>query len=685
MPPTDELILMGNEAIGRGLVEFGCHFVSAYPGTPSSEILPSVVRFKKDADWDLYTEWSINEKVALETALAVTYTGKRAACAMKQVGLNVAADPMMSAAYIGVIGGFIIVSADDPGPHSSQTEQDTRLFAMLAKMPVFDPASPAEARDMIGLAFEYSEKYEIPILLRPTLRICHARQNIALKKPQNIERRADFPRNPLRWAATPKFRLGLHHEVNAKLAKMAAELCSDERLNRIERPRDKAPLGIIAAGISSAVTTDVLGEMGRLDQTPLLRIATAYPFPEKLVNDFIDQCDRVLIIEETDPVIEMQIRDKSKISGRLDGTVPSAGELMPEVIAQILEGVLDQTRGKATMVQVPDQPPMRRPSLCPGCPHRASFYAIRRAFPDGIYPSDIGCYTLGMNMGGVDTCHNMGAAISFAASFAHAYRLDGTKKPVIATIGDSTFYHSGLAPLVNAVYNDVRFVLVILDNEITGMTGMQPTPEFGITADGPDRPGMSVPLEELIAGCGVKHIVEADPYDVKNFSKVLKKAYQAAMEPEGTVAVVIARHPCVAHRRAEGVPDPIKVEIIQADVSAAKAFIDDPDKKCLDCNQCLLVCPVGAVTRQGDKDFQIDADKCVSCRQCAEACPVNIIHLEPAGACVGCGYCRTQYECPALIAGPGGRTLIDRRICVDCGLCRFVCAHHAIVVAGEEK
>ncbi|MBU0513182.1 MAG: 4Fe-4S binding protein [Proteobacteria bacterium] len=685
MPDTNELILMGNEAIGRGLVEFGCHFVSAYPGTPSSEILPAVVRFKRDADWDLYTEWSINEKVALETALAVTYTGKRAACAMKQVGLNVAADPMMSASYIGVIGGFVIISADDPGPHSSQTEQDTRLFAMLAKMPVFDPSSPAEARDMIGLAFEYSEKFEIPILFRPTLRVCHARQNIALKKPQRIERRAAFPRNPFRWAATPKFRLGLHHELNDKLERIAAELCVDERLNRIDRPRDKAPVGIIAAGISSAVTTDVLSEMGRLDETPMLKIATAYPFPEKLVNDFIDACDRVLIIEETDPVIEMQIRDKSKITGRLDGVVPSAGELMPEVVAEVLESVLDGAGGGSTLVQVPDQAPPRRPSLCPGCPHRASFYAIRRAFPDGPYPSDIGCYTLGMNLGAVDTCHNMGAAISFAASFAHAYRLDGQKKPVIATIGDSTFYHSGLAPLVNAVYNDVRFVLVILDNEITGMTGMQPTPEFGVTADGPDRPGTAVPLEELIAGCGVKHIVEADPYDVKTFSKVLKKAYQAAMEPDGTVAVVVARHPCVAHRRADGVPDPVRVEIIQDGPAPAKATLDDPDGKCISCNQCVLVCPSGAVTKRGDKDYVIDDEGCVSCRQCAAACPVGVIALEPAGACVACGYCRTRYECPALIVGPQGTTIIDRRICVDCGLCRFVCAHHAIQVAGEEK
>jgi indolepyruvate ferredoxin oxidoreductase alpha subunit len=685
MPPDDELILMGNEAIGRGLVEFGCHFVSAYPGTPSSEILPSVVRFKKDADWNLYTEWSVNEKVALETALAVTYTGKRAACAMKQVGLNVAADPMMSASYIGVLGGFIIISADDPGPHSSQTEQDTRLFAMLAKLPVFDPASPAEARDMIGLAFEYSEKYEIPILFRPTLRVCHARQNIALKKPRQVERRATFPRNPFRWAATPKFRLGLHHELNAKLAKMAAELGADSRLNRVERPRDHAPAGIIAAGISSAVATDVLSEMGRLDEVPLLRIATAYPLPEKLIADFMDTCDRVLIIEESDPVIEMQIRDKSKISGRLNQTIPSAGELTPEVIAGILENFLGGAEGPATLVQVPDQPPMRRPSLCPGCPHRASFHAIRRAFPDGVYPSDIGCYTLGVNLGAVDTCHNMGAAVSFAASFAHAFALDGQKRPVIATIGDSTFYHSGLAPLVNAVYNDVRFILVILDNEITGMTGMQPTPEFGVTSDGPDRPGKSVPLEELIAGCGVKHIVEADPYDLKNFIKVLKKAYRASVEPDGTAAVVIARHACVAYRRNEAVSHPVPVEIIQADVSPVGAMMNDPDKKCLSCNQCVLVCPVGAITRRGDKDYVIDEDKCISCRQCAETCPVNIIDLEPAGACVGCGYCRTQFECPALVARPDGRTVIDRRICVDCGLCRFVCAHHAIVAVGEEQ
>lgn len=677
MSQERELILMGNEAIGLGLVEAGCHFMTAYPGTPSSEILPAVVRFKREAGVNIYTEWSINEKVALENALAVSYTGKRAACAMKQVGLNVAADPMMSAAYIGNIGGFIVVSADDPGPHSSQTEQDTRLFAMLAKLPVFDPSSPAEARDLISVAYDLSEEFQIPVLFRPTLRICHARQNVTLKKPSVPDRQANFQKNPFRWAATPKFRLDLHHQLNDKLVKIGRKF-DDDALNPIVNPMDNAPLGVIAGGICYSIVTDVLAEMGILEKTPILKVTTAYPLPIDRVNRFIDTCQTVLVLEETDPVIELQIADKTKIRGRLDATVPSAGELLPEVIAGVIENVSGAQSGASTVISVPDQPPMRRPSLCPGCAHRAAFYAIRKAFPEGIYPSDIGCYTLGMNLGAVDTCHNMGAAISFASAFDHAHLLDGRKKPVIATIGDSTFYHSGPAPLINAVYNDSRFVLVILNNETTGMTGMQPTPEFGVTADGPDRPGKAVDMKALVAGCGVKHIAETDPYNLADFTKKLKKAYAAAREEDGTASVIIARHPCVAQRRAEAVPDPVPVEIHLGEFTRNKPVFTNMAEKCVDCVRCLLVCPSGAITQAGEKQYLCDEAKCTSCRQCAEVCPVQIIELRSPGVCVGCGYCRTNFECPAIVPSPAGTMYIDRRICVDCGLCRFVCANNAI-------
>src|SRR5512139_34330 len=267
-------VVLGNEAIARGLVESGCQFFAAYPGTPSSEILPAVVRFKKENNLNLYVEWSTNEKVAFENALVAAYTGKRAAVAMKQVGLNVATDPLMSAAYIGTIGGFVVISCDDPGPFSSQTEQDTRFMAMFAKVPVFDPANPREAQQMLPIAFELSEKYQIPVILRPVLRVSHAQQTITFNPIHKVERKADFQRNPQRWSATPRFRFLLHKQLNVKLQKIAEEFNSMTSLNFVERDREKTPLGIIAGGIGYAIARDVLTELDLQQEIPILKIGT---------------------------------------------------------------------------------------------------------------------------------------------------------------------------------------------------------------------------------------------------------------------------------------------------------------------------------------------------------------------------------------------------------------------------
>ena len=609
-------ILLGNQALGRGLVENGVQFMTAYPGTPSSEILPAVVHFGKEVDPPPYCEWSVNEKVALETALAAAYTGKRTACAMKQVGLNVALDPVMSAAYIGVIGGMIIVSADDPGPHSSQTEQDSRLLAHFAKLPVFDPDSPAQARDLVAPAYALSERFQIPVMLRPTTRVCHARQNLTLRKPKVLKRPAEFQRDPFRWAAIPKMRLALHLALNEKLAQIAEYLAGQKKLNIWHAPaRPKAKLGILASGVASALARDALMEQGLPvgdGQIPFLQVAAPYPLPLAPVKELMDSCAKVLVIEETEPVLEMLAPSPQKLLGRRTGHVPSAGELTPEVMAEVLARVLKERRiktpkPKGKPVSVPDQPPMRRPNLCAGCSHRAVFYALRRAFPKGVYPSDIGCYTLGMNQGGVDTCHDMGASVTFAASLSRAFAADGKDVPVAATIGDSTFYHSGTAGLINAVYNGARFVLVILDNETTSMTGMQPTPESGLTADG--HPGRAVDLMALVKGCGVSQVEEVDPYDIPGFIKTLKKAHKYTQEPKGSVAVIIARHACAAQRPKDAVPKPVKVRI---------------------------------------------TDKCNAC-----------------------GVCLTRFNCPALYAGPE-KTEIDRSWCVDCGLCVYVCPQKAI-------
>ena len=692
----EEKVVLGNEAIARGIVESGCHFFAAYPGTPSSEILPAIVRFKKENNLDIYVEWSINEKVAFENALVASYTGKRAAVAMKQVGLNVATDPLMSSAYIGTIGGFVIISCDDPGPFSSQTEQDTRFMAMFAKVPVFDPANPKEAQKMLPIAFDLSEKYQIPVILRPVLRVSHAQQTITLNPIINIERKASFQHNPQRWSATPRFRFILHKQLNQKLKNISEEFNSMTFLNFIEHDKDRTALGIIASGIGYSIARDILSELGLQEEIPVLKIGTPYPLPAEIVESFIEKCDHALILEETEPVIELQIPDKSKVIGRLDGTIPNEGEMLPETITHVISDlcrkfsipVLEVTSTAPLEKMVAELGlPIRRPTLCSGCAHRASFFAFKRAFPKGIFPSDIGCYTLGMNMESVDTCHDMGAAVTFASGFYQAYHQDGKEIPIIATIGDSTFYHSGAPGLLNAVYNGAKFILVILDNSITAMTGMQPTPESGVTADG--HPGKALSIEELVKGCGVKYIRVVNPYDIKGLIREAEKAYNYNLQKEGGMAVIIARYPCIINQKEQLKVNPIKVDIrhipppekglpqVKSGEMPQSLLPVVQEETCCQCDTCVIQCPEGAISRIGDS-YVIDYNKCTGCRVCAQECPTSAIDMPAVGACIACGYCLKRFECPSLIRGEDGRVKIDRLTCVDCGLCVEVCGQEGI-------
>ena len=568
MPNGDKRVLLGNEAIARGIVESGCQFFAAYPGTPSSEILPAVVQFKNEHRLNLYIEWSVNEKVAFENALVASYTGKRAAVAMKQVGLNVALDPLMSSAYIGTVGGFVIISCDDPGPYSSATEQDTRFMAMFSKVPVFDPASPKEAQQMLPLAFELSEKYEIPVILRSVMRVSHAQQTIAFNSIPKADRKAIFRRNPQRWSATPQYRFLLHKQLNLKLQKIAEDFNSMLSLNFIEHDLEKAVLGIIAGGIGYAIVRDILSDLDLQENIPILKIGTPFPFPTRVVEAFIQKCDQVLILEETEPVIEFQVRDKSKITGRLDGRIPNEGEMLPETVTRVITDLC-----KKFSIPVKEFPstltlesmvaglglPVRRPTLCSGCPHRAAFFALKQAFPNAILCGDIGCYTLGVNMDAVDTILEMGASITFASGLYQAYHQDAKDVPIIALIGDSTFYHSGTQGLLNAVYNGAKHVLVILDNSIVAMTGWQPTPESGVTADG--HPGHPLSIEELVKGCGVEYLQVVNPYDIRGMIREARKAYQYTRKQNGGMAVLIARYPCVTHQKEILKVNPIRVDI----------------------------------------------------------------------------------------------------------------------------
>jgi indolepyruvate ferredoxin oxidoreductase alpha subunit len=619
-------ILLGNVAIARGLVESGCHVVTSYPGTPSSEIIPAVVEFKRELGLKTYIEWSTNEKVALDIALAASMTGKRAAVAMKQVGLNVASDSLLSSAYTGVVGGLVIISCDDPGPHSSQTEQDSRFYAMFAKIPVFDPSSPKEARDMVKDAFDVSEEFQIPVLLRPTIRISHGRQSVELRSPQVLKRQARFEKDPERWAATPRYRLILHTKLNQKLQKIQDKFEQNSRWNCEVKSSKSVALGVITCSASFAVLMDLIEDLHLKGIMDVLKIGTPYPLPQKKIRDFILRHKKVLVIEEPDEVIETQIVDKRKVIGRLTGHVPPQGELTPEVIHSILAKVLSKLK-LARLSPVTDPKlegliqdldlPVRRPTLCAGCPERAAFFAIKKAFPRAIHPSDIGCYTLGLNLKAVDTVLDMGAGITMGSGFYQAYHQDQNDIPIIATMGDSTFYHSGTASLINAVYNNSRFILVILDNETTAMTGMQPTPGSGLTADG--SRGGKVPLEDLIKGCGVRWIRTIDPYEVKKLIKLLKQAREHTKKKDGGMAVIIARHPC------------------------------------------LIRYP--------------------------EVWQENRVEVMITSACNGCMYCVDFFECPALRPHEKEKVVeIDRILCIDCGVCVNVCPRKAIVpVRTKEK
>lgn len=594
-------LLMGNEALARGLLECGCAVATSYPGTPASEILSSLVAWRAASEADLHAQWAINEKVAFEISYAASMTGLRSAVSMKQVGLNVASDPLMSAAYMGCRGGFVVISADDPGPHSSQTEQDSRLMAMMAGIPVLDPFSPAQAREMVHLAYDLSETFSVPVMVRPTTRVCHARQDVALENPVRLCRRASFERNPSRWAATPRHRLTLHRELEKKLRRLAAYARSAPVLLNPVAPREDRT--VVASGVAAAHAAEILRDLGLWRKIPLYQVLQPFPLHRRFIARVLARYREVLVLEEPSPVIEMQLADRCRVRGRMDGRVPSVGELVPEKIHEILAlfAGLGLSRGRAW----PPSAPGRRPTLCAGCPHRAAFFAMKRAAPKGIYTSDIGCYTLGINLGAVDTCLCMGAAIGQAAGLYQAFRDHADRPDVIATIGDSTFFHAGIPALVDAVVQGVRFVLMILDNGTTAMTGGQPTPASGLGACG--EPLGSVSIEAVVSGCGVRFCKVGDPYDVKDFTGLVREAVRFAREKKSP-AVVISRHPCplMGGRSGEG----------------RRAAVVLVDETCDGCGYCLkqFECPALALDDRTGK-VRVDSFFCRGCGVCLEVCP----------------------------------------------------------------
>jgi indolepyruvate ferredoxin oxidoreductase, alpha subunit len=584
--------LLGNEAIAHACIESGVDFVSGYPGTPSSEVIDTL-RIQPDRAY--YIEWSVNEKVALENALAAAWCGVRALCTMKHVGLNVAADPLMTSAYTGVTGGFVIMSADDPFAHSSQNEQDTRCYAHFARVPCLDPASIEEAHDMIRPAFELSEEFGLPVIFRPTTRICHSKGDVELGPVVAGSRKGEFHKDPRQYVVIPAHTRVLHKKLNEKQPALRKRLV-EKGFNRYEI---RGKTAIIASGIGATYVQELLP-----DGVSFMKIG-AYPIDEEWLGEFVRKHEKVLVIEELAPEVEETVRQVAgcvPVFGKKNGYAPYEGELSPPVVAAIMVKAGFLKKNPFAPAEPVQNLQVRPPILCAGCLHRGTFYAIRKVFKDAIYPSDIGCYTLGLQLGVVDTTICMGASITVASGIAHS----GETRDVVCTIGDSTFLHTGIQGLMNAVYNGANMTVVILDNRITAMTGHQPNPNTGITACGVDTPPVS--LDAVCRACGVTFVESVDPYDITGMVNVLQEA-----KKRRGVKVIIARQMCVITARRAGVKrgryavDPETCTGCGTCVRFGCPAIEFADEKarinelCSGCAVCAQLCPAGAILREGKK------------------------------------------------------------------------------------
>ncbi|MDR2115455.1 MAG: indolepyruvate ferredoxin oxidoreductase subunit alpha [Planctomycetaceae bacterium] len=586
-------LLSGNEAIARGAYEAGVTLAAGYPGTPSTEILENIAAKYKET---IYAEWSPNEKVAFEVAAGASLAGARVITTMKHVGLNVAADPLMTLSYLGVVGGFVAVVADDPGMHSSQNEQDTRHFARFAKIPIFDPSDSEEAKEFMKLAIQLSEEYCTPVILRSTTRVSHSRGVVGEQPRQESGRSINFEKNPPRFVPIPLWARQMRVRVEERIQKLQ-QAGTNSPANKIIR-QDKT-LGIITSGIAYQYVREVF------PNASVLKIGLPFPFPDELIKMFAASVERLVVIEELEDFLEEHIKSLG-ISCIGKQIIPKIGELSPDILIErknLIEGNIDsnidsnnkvianQPESKNILPELPGRPPV----LCPGCPHRGIFYALGRL--DVIVTGDIGCYSLGVfpPLSRLDTILCMGGGISLA----HGMDKAGNPKKIVGMVGDSTFFHSGITGLLDIAYNKGRSTIIVVDNRITAMTGHQDNPGSGKTLMGEATNEASI--EEIGKACGIKNVRTVDPRDFKTVIAVLKEATES---PEAWL--LVSKAPCPLHLR-QSLGRPLRVI----------------EEQCRKCNACLkLGCP--GLEKVGDQ-IRINEYLCAGCDLCKNVCPAKAI------------------------------------------------------------
>ncbi len=582
MESTITRLLSGNEAIAWGAYDFGVQVASAYPGTPSTEILENLARLD-----DVYAEWAPNEKVALEVAVGASLGGVRALASMKHVGLNVAADPFFTASYIGVNGGLLIVSADDPGMHSSQNEQDNRHYALAAKVPMLEPADSQEAYEYVGRALEISEQYDTPVLLRVTTRVSHAK-GIVKRTAGRIKHRKEqgFVKNPSKFVMVPNYARRRHDAVEERLIRLQ-ELSETIPINRIEWGRRE--VGIITSGVAYQYAREAR------PRASFLKLGLSHPLPEDRIREFARGVKQIFVVEELDPFLEDRIKALG-IPAIGKERLPICGELSPETVKHGLDG--KQQRKAVSPAEVPPRPP----ALCPGCPHSATLYTMKKLKLTVM--GDIGCYTLGVAppLEAMDSTLCMGASVGMTHGLDTALETDPASR-CVAVLGDSTFLHSGIAPLLNIAYNRGTSTTVILDNRTTAMTGFQDHAATGRTLQGEKAP--AVDFEALGKALGIDSVRTVDPYEMKEMEQVLKEEVEARHS-----SLIVARRECLLLKRGTR--------------KAPKTV--DPDK-CVGCNLCLMTgCP--ALSRTPDGKARIDSAICSGCPICGQLCKFDAIsHL----------------------------------------------------------